>query len=299
MQAVFLESPIPPFSATKAQVQNFENSLPQTADKPIIHCQNEEEFLRALPKCTKVYVWTFKQEWFTLAPCLTDVYTPAAGRDYFHVTPPPQVTMHYGTFHGAIMGETALGALLACAHGLLPYATKKGWPRLEMAQTSRRICGSIVLILGYGKIGQAFANMLAPLGAKIIGITKHPHPEFPPRENFTYATINELDTLLPSADHIVCFLPSGPDTTHLLNAHRLSLLKPTSFLYNFGRGNLIDESALAQALSKSTLQGAVLDVFSTEPLPPTSPLLTLPNCYTYPHASAFSPDYLDLYFASL
>jgi D-3-phosphoglycerate dehydrogenase len=68
-------------------------------------------------------------------------------------------------------------------------------------------------------------------------------------------------------------------------------------IYNFGRGNLIDEEALAEALAAGRLAGAVLDVFKAEPLPENSPLRKAPNCWLYPHASAFAPDYLDLYFA--
>ena len=105
--------------------------------------------------------------------------------------------------------------------------------------------------------------------------------------------------MLPRADHLVAFLPSGPGTDRLLDARRLALLPPGAFLYNFGRGNAIDEDALAEALRAGRLGGAVLDVFRTEPLPADSPLRSAPRCHLYPHASAFAPDYLDLCFEEL
>ena len=126
----------------------------------------------------------------------------------------------------------------------------------------------------------------------------HPAPDwFGPEDRV--ATAEELDALLPLADHVLCFLPSGPETDRLLDARRLALLKPTAFLCNFGRGNLLDEDALAAALRAGRLAGAVLDVFREEPLPASSPLRDAPNCRLLPHASAFSPDYLDLCFEEL
>lgn len=305
MLLVYLQNDIPCFQATEEQVRRFEAALPEGADHPVRLCRSEAEFTSLLPEATAVFVWVFRQEWFALAPRLGHVCTPAAGRDYFHVAPPPGVTMHYGSFHGAIMGETALGAVLAFCHGLLPFAGGMAdgrdiWPRAAMARHGRRLGGSRVTILGYGSIGRHFARMLAPFGAKVTGITRRPHPEVEEEAcklGVTLATAESLDSLLPETDHLVCFLPSGEATTNLLDARRIALLRPTSAIYNFGRGNLIDEDALAAALSAGRLGGAVLDVFKAEPLPASSPLRRAPNCWLYPHASAFAPDYLDLYFA--
>ncbi len=306
MILVYLESDIPCFRPTDEQVARFDRLLPAFADRPVVLCREEEAFLAGLPKATAVFVWTFRQEWFARAPRLRHVCTPAAGRDYFKVVPPPEVTMHYGSFHGAIMGETALACVLGWCHGVLPFASamKAGggaeWPRVAMARHGRRLCGSTVTILGYGNIGRHFARLLAPFGAKVTGVTRTAHPELAEeaaRLGVTLATADDLDDLLPATDHLVCFLPSGAATTKLLDARRLALLGPGAVVYNFGRGNLIDEEALAAALSDGRLGGAVLDVFQEEPLPAGSPLRHAPNCWLYPHASAFAPDYLDLYFA--
>lgn len=305
MILVFLPNDIPCFNVADAQVERFRRLLPANADLPVVVCRTESEFTAHLPGATAVFVWSFKQEWFALAPKLRHVCTPAAGRDYFHVAPPPQVTMHYGTFHGAIMGETALACVLAVSHGILPFAREMkdgtgedaAWPRLRLAAAARRISGATIAILGFGHIGRIFARMAKPFGPRLVGVTQSPHPEY--RDEFpdvALATAGDLPAVLPEADHVVCFLPSGAATTKLLDARNLSLMKRGAFLYNFGRGNLVDEDALAAALHAGRLGGAVLDVFQAEPLPATSPLRRCPNCYLYPHASAFSPDYLDLYF---
>ena len=298
LRLVYLPNTLDCFRATDVQVRRFERLCGDGV--PARLCTSEEEFLSLLPKAGAVFVWRFRQEWFALAPGLRHVCTPAAGRDYFHVTPPPGVTLHYGTFHGAIMAETALGALLACSHGLLPFAGAMradgggGWPRHEMMARSRRLAGQTVAILGFGHIGRAFGRLVRPFGATVVGIRRSPEPAPDAADRVVAAT--GLDDVLPTADHVVCFLPSGPETTRLLDAPRLARMKPDAFLYNFGRGNLVDETALADALRRGALAGAVLDVYQEEPLPGDSPLRTAPGCFLYPHASAFSPDYLDLYF---
>lgn len=302
MILIHLESDIPCFTVTDAQAERFRANLGSYAPEIRI-CRSNAEFVGLLPEATAVFVWTFRQEWFALAPKLQHICTPAAGRDYFKVSPPPGVEMHYGSFHGAIMGETALGAVLSFCHGLLPFSgamhSGNDWPRAAMALRSRRLCGSNVAILGYGNIGRIFAKMLAPFGAAITGITRRHHPELASEAaalGVTLVLADSIDSVLPNVDHLVCFLPSGPDTDNLIDARRIALMKPTAAIYNFGRGNLIDEDALAKALSAGLLGGAVLDVFREEPLPASSPLRRAPNCWLYPHASAFSPDYLDLYF---
>jgi len=99
---------------------------------------------------------------------------------------------------------------------------------------------------------------------------------------------SHLDEALPQADFVVLAAPETPETHHLLNARRLALLKPTSFLINVARGTLIDEPALVAALQRRSFAGAALDVAENEPLPPDSPLWSLDNVFITPHISAVS-----------
>jgi phosphoglycerate dehydrogenase-like enzyme len=108
-----------------------------------------------------------------------------------------------------------------------------------------------------------------------------------------------LDTVLPAADHLVLALPGGAETDSLLDARRLSLLPPHAAIYNVGRGNAIDESALASALVAQAIAAAYLDVFAREPLPADSPLRSCPNAFLLPHISAIAPNYLDLFLREL
>jgi len=265
--------------------------------------EDEASFLNALPEAEVVLVWAFEQAWFDRAKKLRIISTPAAGRDYFSVTPPPGVTMMYGSYHGAVMGETVAGMVLGVSHGLIQQANvmtsgMQSWPQNVFTNKTRRVYGSHVVILGFGAIGHHIGRLLKPFGARITGIRRHPadgeRPDWLGAGDRVLGA-DELDRELPTTDHLICVLPSGTETTKLINAERLARLPSTAYLYNVGRGNAIDEVALADALHRGELAGAVLDVFEKEPLPDNSPLRRAPRAYLYPHVSAIAPEYLDLY----
>ena len=93
----------------------------------------------------------------------------------------------------------------------------------------------------------------------------------------------DLETLFRESDVVSLHCPLTPQTANLVDARRLSLMKPTAFLLNTSRGPLVDEPALADALNSSLLAGAALDVLSTEPPRADNPLLTARNCLITPH----------------
>ena len=105
-----------------------------------------------------------------------------------------------------------------------------------------------------------------------------------------------LDRALPQADHLILVLPSDTGTDNLIDARRLALLPARAVVYNVGRGNCLDERALARALKAGALRGACLDVFKEEPLTRASPLAgDLPGLVRLPHSSAFDDSYMDLF----
>jgi phosphoglycerate dehydrogenase-like enzyme len=104
-------------------------------------------------------------------------------------------------------------------------------------------------------------------------------------------TLAELDQLLPEADHVALCLPLTPATRNLFDAARLARLRPSAYLYNVGRGELLDQPALIDALRAGRLAGAGLDVMTPEPLPPDSPLWELPNAVITSHVSGATPHY--------
>jgi len=262
-------------------------------------CRDEREFLAVLPQAELAIVWHFHQEWFAAAPRLRWLVTPAAGKDFFKITPPPGLGQFYGAFQGRLMGESALAMILGACRGVVLTALHQAtdpWPRDLLSPRMRLLRGAHLVILGFGHIGEHVARLAQPFGCRITGVRRSvvaPPAWFGPRDRV--ATMAELDAILPEADHLMIILPSGAATDNLMDARRLALLPASAWLYNLGRGNCLDETALAAALTAGRLRGACLDVFQREPLPADSPLRQAPNVLLMPHASAFAPEYIDCF----
>lgn len=262
-------------------------------------CADEASFLAALPDAEMAIVWHFQQAWFARAPRLRWLVTPAAGRDFFKITPPPGLGQFYGSFHGRLMGESALAMILGACRGIVDTALHQAddpWPRDLLSPRMRLLRGAHLVVLGFGHIGEHVARLAQPFGCRLTGIRRRaapPPPWFGTADRV--ATLAELDAILPTADHLLVILPSDTGTDLLLDARRLALLPPTAWLYNLGRGNCLDEAALAAALTAGRLRGACLDVYQQEPLPAASPLRRAPNVLLMPHASAFAPEYIDCF----
>lgn len=136
-------------------------------------------------------------------------------------------------------------------------------------------------IIGMGRIGLALAQRAHfGFGMPILYHARRPHEE---AETRFAARQCDLDTLLSEADFVCITLPLTEQTFHLIGREQLAKMKKSGILINAGRGPVVDEQALIDALQNGTIHAAGLDVFETEPLPVTSPLLTLPNVVAVPH----------------
>lgn len=134
----------------------------------------------------------------------------------------------------------------------------KGWAPSAFLGTS--IGGKTLAIIGMGRVGMAVARRANAFGMKVIYHNRKPvHPELERTLNATY--YEKLDDMLPLADVLSLHCPKTPETDHLMNAKRLALLKPTAFIINTSRSQVIDEPALIKALENGQLAGAGLDVF--------------------------------------
>ncbi len=138
--------------------------------------------------------------------------------------------------------------------------------------------GKVMGIVGMGNIGQATARIAQAFGMKVMAYTSKPYTQLPEGVEKT-----DLDGLFRACDVISLHCPLTPDTHYLVNADRLNLMKPTAILINTGRGPLVDEQALADALNNGEIYAAGLDVLSVEPSRADNPLLTAHNCFITPH----------------
>lgn len=142
---------------------------------------------------------------------------------------------------------------------------------------------SVVLVVGAGDIGTAFARMCHALGARTVGLKRTVCP--PPNGLDEIHALTELDTWLPRADVVALALPQAPETVHIMDRRRLFLMKEGAILLNGGRGSAIDPEGLNEVLSSGRLWGAGLDVTEPEPLPAASPLWDQPDLLLTPHVA--------------
>ncbi|MCD8309775.1 MAG: D-2-hydroxyacid dehydrogenase [Prevotellaceae bacterium] len=140
------------------------------------------------------------------------------------------------------------------------------------------LLGKQIGIVGLGHTGMATARIALAFGMQVAAYTSKSIPKLP--SSFKKLA---LDELFATSDIVSLHCPLNPDTREMVNAARLRLMKPTAILINTGRGPLINEQDLADALNAGALLAAGLDVLSQEPPLPDNPLLTARNCYITPH----------------
>lgn len=141
------------------------------------------------------------------------------------------------------------------------------------------LAGKQMGIVGMGQIGSAVARIAAALGMHIMAFTSKSQSQLPAGTIIA----RDLDELFATSDVVSLHCPLTPETTGMVDAHRLALMKPTAILINTSRGMLIDEQALACALNAGTLHAAALDVMIQEPPAHDNPLLSARNCFFTPH----------------
>lgn len=179
------------------------------------------------------------------------------------------------------VAEHTIAMLLACARGFpaIDQQVRAGrWLRVPYPRAAGKVLG----ILGLGRIGQAVVPKAVGLGMKVIAFDPFQNQEMLQKWKVQYLS---LDEVLSQSDFVSLHLPMSPDCMNLINKTTLAKMKPGSILINTGRGQLIDEAALYDALKSRHLAAAGLDVFQKEPLPLTSPLLELDNVLLSGHVA--------------
>jgi phosphoglycerate dehydrogenase-like enzyme len=163
------------------------------------------------------------------------------------------------------------------------------------------IAGKTCVIVGVGEMGGAAADSAKRLGLTVVGVRRSGRPRRPVDR---MVTPDRLDEVLPAADFLIVAAPLTGATRGLIGRAQLARLKPSAGVINIGRAAVMDYDALRDALAAGALAGAILDVFSPEPLPADSPLWHTPNLMVIPHVSADDSETyiaraLDIFFDNL
>lgn len=196
--------------------------------------------------------------------------------------------------HAIPIAETVVGGVLTLLRGIhiaIAQQRQALWdkqPFVGDASPLRELGDCRVLIVGTGGIGTEVARRMAPFGARCVGIRRRPRLGAPAGFE-RVAGPDALDAELAEADVVILSAPNTGETDNLLDHRRLGMVKQGAVIVNVGRGALLDEDALAEAVSAGRLRGAVLDVFREEPLATTSALWQLPSVLVLPHVSPVSP----------
>ena len=148
---------------------------------------------------------------------------------------------------------------------------------------SNPIKGKTVVLVGTGSLGSSMAKLMSPLGVNIIGVNKRGRMVDGCSK---IVTIDKIDSVLADADFLYLAVPGTRETKNLINRERLNKLKSTCGIVNIGRQSVMDYDALSEKLKKNEIAGAILDVFSHEPLDKNSKLWDTPNLVITPHVSS-------------
>jgi phosphoglycerate dehydrogenase-like enzyme len=185
---------------------------------------------------------------------------------------------------GPLMSEYVFAYILALERNI--FATRVNQKQKVWGQIPyRSLAGLTMGICGLGSIGRHIALTASHFKMRVLGLSRSAAQT--PSVEMVFGP-SDINAFVAQSDYIIVVLPNTPSTKGIINADVLNNFKPSSVLINVGRGAAIDEGALAAALGKGRLCAAVLDVFTTEPLPEESPFWELENAYVTPHNAAIS-----------
>ena len=201
------------------------------------------------------------------------------------------VTTSRGSGNTLAMAEYALAGIMHFAKGL-PHAAidRDAGHFSHPAYQPLQLKDKTACVVGTGGIGQDVGKLCAAIGMRVVGTRREPSDELPLPEGFAFiGGPADLDRLLPEADFVAICCQWTPQTTSLFDAERFALMKPGSVLVNVARGEIVDETALIEALQRNHLRGAALDVyvgeFESEPM---AQLWSDPRVLITPHISGAS-----------
>jgi glyoxylate/hydroxypyruvate reductase A len=237
-----------------------------------------------------VYGWNVPPAILALATRARWLQAMSAGVEWALVPELPAqiaVTRVPGVF-GAWMAEYVLGWALSVTQRTETYRTAQRERRWVDEVVPERLRDKTFAIVGLGDIGRVIARHARVLGARVVGVSRSGARVPGVDRVFRLAG---LARALREADFVVLTLPLTPATAGLIDREALAAMQPAAWLINVGRGRLVDETALVDALARHRIGGAILDVFAEEPLPRNHPLWSTPNTVVTPHiAGPSTPD---------
>jgi D-2-hydroxyacid dehydrogenase (NADP+) len=294
---ISIRQPVVAWVIPHAHVDRLRRRFP---DITFVHAQDDRADVDGIADADVAFAWTMTPEMLRRASRLRWVHSSAVAvgtlplRDL--AARGVAVTNSRG-IQSAAIAEHVIACLLALAKRLpriIRHQDARHWAQNELVEDASPwlVRGQTLGIIGLGTIGQAVAARAAALGMRVVGVRRRPQLGLPPGLDEVVGP-DQAGDVIASSDVLVLAAPWTGATNRLVDAVALANMKRGSMLINVARGQLVDEDALAAAVSRGHLAGAALDVFNEEPLPATSPLWSLPNVIVTPHTSGFRADHWD------
>ncbi len=195
-----------------------------------------------------------------------------------------------GDANAVTVAEHALGLMIAVTRRLVTCdrAVRDGRYGLRNEIEQTELYGKTVLIVGFGRVGRRVAKRCAAFEMKVLVADPFVAPGSVTDEGYDY--VKDFREALPGADFVTLHMPADPQSSAIMAAAEFAAMKPGAYLINVARGSLVDEAALAAALTDGPLRGAGLDVTQREPPDPDNPLLRLDNVILTPHSAALTAE---------
>jgi phosphoglycerate dehydrogenase-like enzyme len=243
-----------------------------------------------------MFAFSLRPDQFLAARKLRWVHSPSAAVHQFmfpELVNSDVILTNARDVHGPVVAEHVMALIFALAKRLpqaVRFQQKRIWGQEEMWEGGarpREIAGATVGLVGLGTIGRNVASHAAPFGMKVIAVREHPEKDLPEFVDEVFPS-SRLHEMLQRADYVVLAAPVTAATTGMIGRAQLATMKSDACLINVGRGSIIDEAALANALRSKKIGGAALDVFDKEPLPSDSPLWDLESLLITPHTAGMT-----------
>ena len=275
------------FTITKEHLDEALKSSPEIKEKVEIFVDwDEDNFKTSILNSDILLAWSFPtSDLKKVAPNLKWIHVISAGVEHLH----PLDWMFNGLVltnssgaHAKKAGEYGLMSILMLQNHMTKIITNQKDKKF-VSLFSNPVAGKTVVLVGTGTLGSSMARLVAPLGANIIGVNKRgKNVEGCSR----VVTIDKINSVLPEADFLYLAVPETPETKNLISKERLNMLKPTCGIVNIGRQSVMDYEVLSEKLKKNEIAGAILDVFTLEPIDKNSKLWHIPNLVITPHVSS-------------
>src|SRR6266446_10738560 len=298
---IFVHHPFDLWNAPSWFAERLQAEFPQLN---VVHLPDYKRVDAEISDVEIGIAWSIRPEQIKAAKLLRWIHSPAAAVHQLifpELVESDVVLTNAREVHGPVVAEHVIAQIFALAKKIADsvrlqerheWGQQRIWDELPRV---REVAGATVGLIGLGSVGRAVAKSAKALGTCVIAMREHPEKGGEGADVVLGPA--QVDEVFREADYLVLAAPVTDNTRAIANAERLALMRRDACLINVGRGQLVDEAALASALREKKIGGAALDVFPKEPLAADSPLWDVPNLLITPHTAALTDKLWERHYA--